>query len=530
MFAARMSGEVGERWWLNSRLPDFGTLKRRFYNRFIRLTNEQLLQRLFDAVQDSNELVDDWGRRVTRYCDEALLFNEKMRFQMFVNGLRSERVRRFLDCVPERSIEMACEWVLAKGFNLPEREDEMVRPRVRGCEQDASGRGGRNGRNGIRDCGAEDSLSKRIGGLAEKIEAMRLDTQWFMKEELRLGQGLRRYMYSDDERIQSDEPGENEQAYDGGRDCAYWDGPKCDEDRDYPYWDDQESVLDSGNSYWDGDQSLDDCGGTYGDDNSNSEVLEEPGWNSDTQGMHGGYSVENAVEEVYYEDEMNEEIAAGYYEFERTVEPRLREFAELDVHVEPVTTAGRQRENSTVGLPVTRSVKSKTIEGQESVDNHGKWRSSDAESSARMLGEAEKSEVGKATGNGKAAAWERLSIEQGGPVCGNATVAEGISTDESDCFDTVVTVIPCRDGSGEAYLESYKNGSGVSAVDYVPLVKKIVICGDYGMGYTQHAGLVYYDEVCDPFSSEGWNCVEVVPVIKNWGRTPPERDKLESVW
>ncbi|KAE8994465.1 hypothetical protein PR001_g20389 [Phytophthora rubi] len=56
MFVARMSGMVGEQWCLRSRLTDFDTLKRRFYNRFIRLTKEQLVLRLLDAAQEHDEL------------------------------------------------------------------------------------------------------------------------------------------------------------------------------------------------------------------------------------------------------------------------------------------------------------------------------------------------------------------------------------------------------------------------------------------------------------------------------------------
>ncbi|EGZ04528.1 hypothetical protein PHYSODRAFT_406126, partial [Phytophthora sojae] len=52
MFAARMNGWVAERWGLNLRFGDFETLKRRLYNRFIRLTEEELLKRLFDANQE----------------------------------------------------------------------------------------------------------------------------------------------------------------------------------------------------------------------------------------------------------------------------------------------------------------------------------------------------------------------------------------------------------------------------------------------------------------------------------------------
>ncbi|KAE9211473.1 hypothetical protein PF004_g15913 [Phytophthora fragariae] len=93
--ASRMSGKVSERWCLSSRLTDFETLKRRFYNRFIRLTKEQLLQRLLDAAQEHDELVDDWGRRISRYCDEARLFKETLRGERSLQRMKeSVLVRR----------------------------------------------------------------------------------------------------------------------------------------------------------------------------------------------------------------------------------------------------------------------------------------------------------------------------------------------------------------------------------------------------------------------------------------------------
>ncbi|KAE9286218.1 hypothetical protein PF008_g26720 [Phytophthora fragariae] len=156
MFVARMSGMVGEQWCLSSELTDFETLKRRFYNRFIRLTKEQLLQRLLDAAQEHDELVDDWGRRISRYCDEAMLFKETLRYRAFVNGLRRDRVRRFLDWLPGHSIEVACEWVVAKGFHRPERDDCGVE------------------RHGELD---EDGLATRIYGLAETVMDLQLETQ-----------------------------------------------------------------------------------------------------------------------------------------------------------------------------------------------------------------------------------------------------------------------------------------------------------------------------------------------------------------
>ncbi|EGZ10995.1 hypothetical protein PHYSODRAFT_520025, partial [Phytophthora sojae] len=123
VFAARMNGDVAERWCLSSRWGDFETLKRRFYHRFIRLSEEQLLQRLCDAVQERDDPVDEWGLRVARYCDEAQWFNESMRYTVFKNGLRSERVQRCLDCLPIHSIEVACEWVVAKELHRPVRGD-----------------------------------------------------------------------------------------------------------------------------------------------------------------------------------------------------------------------------------------------------------------------------------------------------------------------------------------------------------------------------------------------------------------------
>ncbi|KAE9351094.1 hypothetical protein PR003_g5042 [Phytophthora rubi] len=177
MFAARIRGTVGERWRLNSRLTVFATLKRRFYNRFIRLTKEQLLQRLFDATQEPDELVDDWGRQIARYCDEARLFVEALRYTAFKNGLRSERVRKFLECLPEHLIEVACEGAVAKGLHLPARDDRGADRRARRDAQEVC-------RNGARNCGSdvhgeseEDGQEARIYGLARIVKDMQPETQ-----------------------------------------------------------------------------------------------------------------------------------------------------------------------------------------------------------------------------------------------------------------------------------------------------------------------------------------------------------------
>ncbi|KAE8971605.1 hypothetical protein PR002_g26772 [Phytophthora rubi] len=177
MFAARIRGTVGERWRLNSRLTDFETLKRRFYNRFIRLTKVELLQRLFDATQEPDELVDDWGRRIARYCDEARLFKEALRYTAFKNGLRSDRVRKCLDCLPEHSIEVACEWVMAKGLHLPERDGRGVDRRARRDAQEVCRNGARNCGSGVHGESEEDGQEAWIYGLARIVKDMQPETQ-----------------------------------------------------------------------------------------------------------------------------------------------------------------------------------------------------------------------------------------------------------------------------------------------------------------------------------------------------------------
>ncbi|KAE9283500.1 hypothetical protein PF008_g27387 [Phytophthora fragariae] len=381
IFKARMSGLVGERWCLSSRLTDFETLKRRFYNRFIRLTKEQLLQRLLDAAQEHDELVDDWGRRISRYCDEARLFKETLRYRAFVNGLRSDRVRRFLDCLPEHSIEVACEWAVAKGFHRPEREDCGVEWRARRCEQEVSRNWARTGGGGIHGELEEDGLAARIYGRAETVMGLQLKTQRRTEELTEYGPRVRSSTVRED----------GDAEFEGWCGSAIVDG--C------------------GESYRDG---LQDCPRVVG-----TEVIEsEPRGNGESAEVEAEaeWTVKVTEKNGGHVDEVPVELSgSGQVE-------DVRDFdGTEDAPEEGLCTVARGhaeaacRSEVSFGVPVES-----TLVGDGAV----------CEEQGRTVSTADEREwVGAAT----------TGVQNQGDV----SEAE-VGTVDAECFDTVVIVIPCQ--------------------------------------------------------------------------------------
>ncbi|EGZ04527.1 hypothetical protein PHYSODRAFT_343189 [Phytophthora sojae] len=98
-----------------------------------------------------------------RYCDEAQWFNEKMRYTVFKNGLRSER-----------SIEAACEWVVAKGLHRPVCEDYDVDCQTRGHVYSTSG----YGRSRVVDGNSgEIGVATGVHGLVGKMNSNKAKVQ-----------------------------------------------------------------------------------------------------------------------------------------------------------------------------------------------------------------------------------------------------------------------------------------------------------------------------------------------------------------
>ncbi|KAE8981310.1 hypothetical protein PR002_g23866 [Phytophthora rubi] len=410
IFKARMSGSVGERWCLSSRLTDFETLKRRFYNRFIRLTKEQLLQRLLDAAQEHDELVDDWGRRISRYSDEARLFKETLRYRAFVNGLRSDRVRRFLDCLPEHSIEVACEWVVAKDFIG--RNEKIV------------------GSSGELE---EDGLAARIYGRVETVTDLQLETQRRTEELTEYGHRVRSSTVREDGDAEFEESVESEHQGDGG----------------------------------------------------SAGIETEFEWNVKVAEKNG------------HVDELPEQLSGnGQVEDGRDFD------GTEDAPEEGLCTVARDhaeaacRSEASFGAPVEGTL----VEEGAVCEEHG-----------RTVSTADEGEwVGAAT----------TGVQDQGDVGG----AE-VGTVDAECFDTVVTVIPCQ-----TFPESCEENTEWATVSFVSFEKETVVCRDYCAATGRCSALISRCELENRSSKDGWVPVEAVPVIESWCGVPLERDKLARVW
>ncbi|EEY62558.1 uncharacterized protein PITG_14302 [Phytophthora infestans T30-4] len=82
VFRQRLKGREAERWWGNSSIRTFSTLKVRFHNQFLRRTADELVRALF------------------RRC------------------LRNKRMLATLDASPASDIPEACEWLMFKDMHL----------------------------------------------------------------------------------------------------------------------------------------------------------------------------------------------------------------------------------------------------------------------------------------------------------------------------------------------------------------------------------------------------------------------------
>jgi len=125
-FLQKLKGKIGESWWSNSRIDSFDKLRRRFFNRFIYLSVEQLLDRLRNAHRQHGESMEEWADRVNALCEQVKFYDPLGRYQYFLDGLRHKRVRSLLDNNVLLSIEDACQFLEAKNMLRPiEDEDEF---------------------------------------------------------------------------------------------------------------------------------------------------------------------------------------------------------------------------------------------------------------------------------------------------------------------------------------------------------------------------------------------------------------------
>ncbi|GMF42734.1 unnamed protein product [Phytophthora fragariaefolia] len=124
VFHQKIKGRPAERWWNNSTIKTFATLKVRFHNQFLSRTADELWERLQTTKRERGESVVEWGDRVSDLCDSLDYPNPQMRYQLFRRGLRNKRMLATLDSGPARDIPEACEWLLAKEMSCPIEEDD----------------------------------------------------------------------------------------------------------------------------------------------------------------------------------------------------------------------------------------------------------------------------------------------------------------------------------------------------------------------------------------------------------------------
>ncbi|EGZ26170.1 hypothetical protein PHYSODRAFT_487007 [Phytophthora sojae] len=124
VFRQKLKGRPAERWWNNSTIETFATLKVRSHNQFLSRTADELWERLQTTKRERVESMEEWGDRVSDICDSLDYPNPQMRYQLFRRGLRNKRMLATLDSGPARDIPEACEWLLAKEMSRPIEEDD----------------------------------------------------------------------------------------------------------------------------------------------------------------------------------------------------------------------------------------------------------------------------------------------------------------------------------------------------------------------------------------------------------------------
>ncbi|GMF55873.1 unnamed protein product [Phytophthora fragariaefolia] len=124
VFRQKIKGSEAERWWNNSSIKTFETLKIRFHNHFLSRTADELWERFYSTKRARGGSIEEWGDRVSDLCDSLDYPDPRMRYQLFRRGLNNRRMQAILDSSPACAIPEACEWLMAKDMYRPAEEDE----------------------------------------------------------------------------------------------------------------------------------------------------------------------------------------------------------------------------------------------------------------------------------------------------------------------------------------------------------------------------------------------------------------------
>ncbi|KAG1699099.1 hypothetical protein DVH05_014018 [Phytophthora capsici] len=124
VFQQKLKGKEADRWWGNSNIKTFDTLKARFHNHFLSRTQDELFDALFGIMSGKGESIEEWGDRVSDLCNTLGYPDDKFRYKVFRRGLRNKKMLAMLDSGPARNIPEACEWLMTKDMHRPIEEDE----------------------------------------------------------------------------------------------------------------------------------------------------------------------------------------------------------------------------------------------------------------------------------------------------------------------------------------------------------------------------------------------------------------------
>ncbi|KAG1684160.1 hypothetical protein DVH05_010497 [Phytophthora capsici] len=124
VFQQKLKGKEADRWWGNSNIKTFDTLKARFHIHFLSRTQDELFDALFGIMRGKGESIEEWGDRVSDLCNTLGYPDDKFRYKVFRRGLRNKKMLAMLDSGPARNIPEACEWLMTKDMHRPIEEDE----------------------------------------------------------------------------------------------------------------------------------------------------------------------------------------------------------------------------------------------------------------------------------------------------------------------------------------------------------------------------------------------------------------------
>ncbi|OWZ07409.1 hypothetical protein PHMEG_00020202 [Phytophthora megakarya] len=122
VFRQKLKGRETERWWGNSSIRDFKTLKLQFHNHFLSRTADELWERLQTTKESEESLL----RNGVILCDSLDYPDARMRYQLFCCGLRNKRCLATLDSDPACDIPEAPEWLMFKDMHHPIEEDDEL--------------------------------------------------------------------------------------------------------------------------------------------------------------------------------------------------------------------------------------------------------------------------------------------------------------------------------------------------------------------------------------------------------------------